>query len=412
MTGILQPGGRDPSRPPDQTPIVEATGVSKRYGATVALHDAHIRVAQGESHALVGRNGAGKSTLVGILTEIRAPDAGEILFSGAPAPALSDRAAWRSLVACVYQHSTIIPDLTVAENLFINRQPLERGLISWSMLRRQARELLDRWSVSVSESARAGDLKVEARQLVEIARALSYGARFIILDEPTAQLDGAEIQRLFRRMRELQAGGVTFLFISHHLQEVYEICQAVTVLRDARHIISAPVADFPKDRLIEAMTGEQVNLGMSDAVGRVLSPGAPVALEVKSLSGEDFGHQFRGAARRGAGDYGGNQQRPRRRGRGCSGTRRFQLWGNPDRSKNPAIRQRSKSAGARRRVRSQKPAQAGFGPRPIGRRQRHHDDQPKTGAVRFYRTTAKSERDHPHDRRPRDRDCRSRPAGL
>src|SRR5436309_9560434 len=216
----------------DAIPIVEATGVSKRYGATVALSDARLRVLPNESHALVGRNGAGKSTLVGILTGLRSPDAGEIRFAGKPAPAISDRAAWRPLVACVYQHSTIIPDLTVAENLFVNRQPTERGLINWSTLRRQARELLDRWNVGVSEEMRAGDLRIEARQLVEIARALSYGARFIILDEPTAQLDGDEIKRLFGRMRELQAAGVTFLFISHHLQEVYEICQAVTVLRD------------------------------------------------------------------------------------------------------------------------------------------------------------------------------------
>ena len=128
--------------------------------------------------------------------------------------------------------------------------------------------MLDRWNVAVSRGHARGDLKVEARQLVEIARALSYGARFIILDEPTAQLDGDEIKRLFVRMRELQAQGVTFLFISHHLQEVYEICQAVTVLRDAKHIVSAPVADLPKDRLIEAMTGEQVHFGFADAVGR------------------------------------------------------------------------------------------------------------------------------------------------
>ncbi|MET4633364.1 sugar ABC transporter ATP-binding protein [Kaistia defluvii] len=277
-------------QPPDATtiPIVEARGVSKRYGPTTALHEAHIKVFAGESHALVGRNGAGKSTLVGILTGLRAPDSGQVLFSGVPAPAISDREGWRKHVACVYQHSTIIPDLTVAENLFINRHPTERGFISWSTLRRRAREVLDQWGVNVSEDARAGDLRIEARQLVEIARALSYGARFIILDEPTAQLDGDEIKRLFTRIRELQAAGVTFLFISHHLQEVYEICQAVTVLRDARHIITAPVADLPKDRLIEAMTGEHVHLGVSDAAGRTVPESAAVALEIDRVSGEDF----------------------------------------------------------------------------------------------------------------------------
>ena len=288
MTEVSNLDGRGNPRPSDTLPIVEAIGVSKRYGATVALNDAHIRVMPGESHALVGRNGAGKSTLVGILTGLRVPDTGEVRFAGQPAPPVADREGWRRHVACVYQHSTIIPDLTVAENLFINHQPTRGGVISWSTLRRQAREVLDRWNVAVSEDTRAGDLKVEARQLVEIARALSYGARFIILDEPTAQLDGDEIKRLFTRMRELQSQGVTFLFISHHLQEVYEICQAVTVLRDARHIISAPVADLPKDRLIEAMTGEQVHFGFADAVGRIIPKDAPVALEVRNIAGEDF----------------------------------------------------------------------------------------------------------------------------
>jgi simple sugar transport system ATP-binding protein len=274
--------------PAGETPIVEAIGVSKRYGATIALQDVRLRVIAGESHALVGRNGAGKSTLVALLTGLRAPDAGELRFAGVPAPPLSDRQAWRQRVACVYQHSTIIPALTVGENLFVNRQPTQHGLISWSALHRQARDLLDQWNVDVSAHARAGDLKVEARQLVEIARALSYGARFIILDEPTAQLDGAEIKRLFARMRILQAAGVTFLFISHHLQEVYEICEVVTVLRDARHIVSCPVADLPKDRLIEAMTGEHVSLGVPDAAARTHDAAAPVALDVSDLSGDDF----------------------------------------------------------------------------------------------------------------------------
>ena len=160
---------------------------------------------------------------------------------------------------------------------------------------------------------RAGDLRVEARQLVEIARALSYGARFIILDEPTAQLDGDEIKRLFGRMRELQAQGVTFLFISHHLQEVYEICQAVTVLRDARHIISAPVADLPKDRLIEAMTGEQVNFGFADAAGRVVPADAPVALDVEATFRRRLQRcQLHGPPRRGSRHFRRDQQRPGR----------------------------------------------------------------------------------------------------
>jgi simple sugar transport system ATP-binding protein len=269
-------------------PIAEATGVSKRYGATVALSDARLRVLPGESHALVGRNGAGKSTLVGILTGLRESDSGEVRFRGEPAPAISDREGWLQRVACVYQHSTIIPDLTVAENLFINRQPLRRGFINWGTLWRDAREVLDRWDVSVSERSRAGDLKVEARQLVEIARALSYGARFIILDEPTAQLDGEEIKRLFAQMRRLQAQGVTFLFISHHLQEVYEVCQTVTVLRDARHILTAPAAGLPKDALIEAMTGEQVSFAFADAANRKASTEGPSVLEVNGIRGEDF----------------------------------------------------------------------------------------------------------------------------
>jgi len=227
------------------TPIVEAIGVSKRYGPTIALQEARLRVVARQSHALVGRNGAGKSTLVALLTGLRAPDAGEIRFSGLPAPPIADRQAWRARVACVYQHSTIIPDLSVGENLFVNRHPSRRGFIRWAVLQRQARALLDQWNVDVSEHARAGDLKVEARQLVEIARALSYGARFIILDEPTAQLD-------------------------------------------ARHIVTAPVAELPKHRLIEAMTGEQAGAGVADAASRAPLRDAPVALAVSDLAGDDF----------------------------------------------------------------------------------------------------------------------------
>ncbi|MEV5570108.1 sugar ABC transporter ATP-binding protein [Spirillospora sp. NPDC052269] len=263
-------------------PLAEASGITKRFGSTVALADARLTVDPGESHALVGRNGAGKSTLVNVLTGIFPPDTGEVRFDGEPAPSPGDRDGWRSKVACVYQKSTIIPELTVAENLFVNRQPGRRGVISWRRMRREAAELLETWDVQVDPAVPARELNVQDRQFVEIARALSFGARFIILDEPTAQLDSAEIERLFTRMRSLQKSGVTFLFISHHLQEVYEVCQTVTVFRDARWITTRPVADLPQAALVEAMTGEAADLGRS--TGRREPVTTQVRLEVKGLS--------------------------------------------------------------------------------------------------------------------------------
>ncbi|MFC8516170.1 sugar ABC transporter ATP-binding protein [Streptomyces sp. NPDC057257] len=300
------------------TPLVEARDVVKRYGPTTALADGRLTVVSGESHALVGRNGAGKSTLVRILTGLEAPDEGTVRFDGEPAPPLTDRDAWRRKVACVYQHPTLVPELTVAENLFmaeihaarparlgfrvgrgsggcppdkhsINRQPQHRGFISWRRLRSEAAQLLDTWDVRVDPDARTADLKVEDRQMVEIARALSFGARFIVLDEPTAQLDNREIERLFSRMRALQDSGVTFLFISHHLQEVYEVCQTVTVLRDARWITTAPVADLPRAALVEAMAGESIETIAEQAVQeQLVDAGAPVLLDARGLTSDAY----------------------------------------------------------------------------------------------------------------------------
>lgn len=183
---VAVPGATAPGTGAAPGVAVEAVGVSKRFGATTALADAGISITTGETHALVGRNGAGKSTLVSILTGLQRPDSGEVRFGGEAAPPLADRNAWRRRVACVYQKSTIIPTLSVAENLFLNRQT-ERGPIAWRQLRRRAGELLDEFGLAVDPGRLAGDLNVEQRQLVEIARALSTGARFIILDEPTAQ---------------------------------------------------------------------------------------------------------------------------------------------------------------------------------------------------------------------------------
>ncbi|MEU0407666.1 sugar ABC transporter ATP-binding protein [Streptomyces griseorubiginosus] len=272
--------------PGHPAPVAEATGISKRFGATVALRDARISIASGESHALVGRNGAGKSTLVSILTGLQQPDTGTLRFSGEQAPAFGDIDAWRSRVACVYQRSTIIGDLTVAENLFLNRQSTGAVQpIRWKQLRLRAEELLGEYGVAVDPGARAKDLTVEQRQFVEIARALSFGARFIILDEPTAKLDARGIGRLFDKLRDLQDQGVAFLFISHHLQEVYDLCSTVTVYRDAAHILTAPVAELGHQALVEAMTGESASVA---AVGESGPPaarsGSAQVLEIRGLT--------------------------------------------------------------------------------------------------------------------------------
>src|SRR6185436_6087112 len=222
--------------------------------------------------------------LVSILTGLQRADTGVVTFDGEPAPHLADRDGWRQRVACVYQKSTIIPTLTVGENLFLNRQQSRRGLIDWRGLRRRAGELLDRYGVAIDPATVAGDLTVEQGQLVEIARALSFGAKFIILDEPTARLDAAAIGRLFERMRDLRAAGVTFLFISHHLQEVYEVCQRVTVFRDARHVLTAGVDELPHDDLVRAMTGDAP---ATTAAARSFSADGPVVLDVRGLTLSD-----------------------------------------------------------------------------------------------------------------------------
>ncbi|GIF76345.1 sugar ABC transporter ATP-binding protein [Asanoa siamensis] len=279
MTAVLSDAaGSGAGAPP---PAVSANQITKRFGATTALSDVSLTVRPGETHALVGRNGAGKSTLVSVLTGLQRADEGTVSFGGEPAPAPSDRDGWRRRVACVYQRSTIIPTLSVAENLFLNRQA-GFGVIRWGSVRRRAASLLEEYGVAVDPGALAGDLNVEQRQLVEIARALSVGARFIILDEPTARLDATAIERLFTRMRALSAAGVTMLFISHHLREVYEVCDTVTVLRDARWVLTEPVSAVGHDALVSAMTGEAV--GLTSVAPRSVPSSAAAALTLSGLT--------------------------------------------------------------------------------------------------------------------------------
>jgi simple sugar transport system ATP-binding protein len=236
-------------------PVGEAENVSKSFGETRALVDVSLSVVAGECHALVGRNGAGKSTLVSLFTGLSRPDRGSIRLAGQPAPGLADRGAWLARVACVYQKSMVVPPLTVAENVFLNRPVGVGAIVNWRRMRAQAHELMLEWGFDIDVDQEASTLTVEQRQIVEIARALSIGARFLILDEPTAALETAAIDRLFERVHRLREGGVGVLYISHHLEEIYEICQRVSVLRDGELVLSGNVSEIRQANLVAAMVG-------------------------------------------------------------------------------------------------------------------------------------------------------------
>ncbi|HEY4629782.1 MAG TPA: sugar ABC transporter ATP-binding protein [Blastococcus sp.] len=251
---VLGDGQADPSSPP----LVEVRAVSKSYGATRALTSVNLAVRAGRTHALVGRNGAGKSTLVSTLTGLEAPDTGHVLFAGEPAPPVSSPHLWRRHVACVYQHRRLVPALSVAENLLLNRYPGGNRGISWREVHRQATAMLEKWEIDVDPRAPASTLSVEDAQFVEIVRALSEGSRFVILDEPTAQLVASGIRRLFRELKRLKESGVTFLFISHHLEEVAEICEEVSVLRNGTVVDAGPVDVMTEDRMVASMVGHAV----------------------------------------------------------------------------------------------------------------------------------------------------------
>lgn len=238
-------------------PEAEAEGVWKAFGETQALRGVSIDVKPAECHGLVGRNGAGKSTLVSILTGLVRPDRGSARIGGRPVPSLADRGAWQRLVACVYQKSMVVPTLTVAENVFLNRPTGSGpgGLVNWRQVRARAGRVMLEWGFDLDVDRLASELTVEQRQVVEIARALSVGARFLILDEPTASLEKAAIQRLFESIRRLKESGVAIMYISHHLEEIYEICERVTVLRDGERVLTGAVEEVSQERLIAAMVG-------------------------------------------------------------------------------------------------------------------------------------------------------------
>ena len=261
-------------------PLLAFHAIHKSFGAVRALRGVSFELRAGEVHALLGENGAGKSTLIKVATGAHAPDAGEIELAGRRLARLSPAAAHAHGIACIYQQPALFPDLTVAENLALRLEP-QRGLrrVNWRGRWQRAAELLQRVGAAIPPGAEVRELSMPEQQLVEIAGALGAGARIVIMDEPTASLTRVEQERLYTLVRNLRAGGVGVIYISHRLEEIFALADRVTVLRDGASVGTHAVRDIDEAALIRLMVGREVSLLYPPAE----RPPGEIALELRGV---------------------------------------------------------------------------------------------------------------------------------
>jgi len=263
------------------TPLLKMTGVAKSFPGVRALDGVDFEVAEGEVHALLGENGAGKSTLLKILSGAQPADAGEISFAGAPVAFASPHEAQQAGIATIYQEFTLAPDMSIAENVFIGREPGSALFVSWRRLAAETRAICDPIGLKRLPLTPVRELSVAEQQLVEIARALSMRSRLIVMDEPTSALSEAEVANLFEIVRKLKGEGVSVVFVTHRLEEVFRICDRYTVLRDGRYVGAGDVKDSDVDKIIRLMVGRDVDQLYG---AHVAPPPGPVALEARGLT--------------------------------------------------------------------------------------------------------------------------------
>ncbi|WP_435169234.1 sugar ABC transporter ATP-binding protein [Falsirhodobacter sp. 1013] len=239
--------------------MLELNGIKKSFGPVQVLHGVDLNVRAGEVHALLGENGAGKSTLMKIVSGILQPSEGTIRVDGQERTFADYDAAIEAGIGIVFQEFSLIPYLNAVDNMFLAREKRTRlGLLDRRAMRERARMILGRLGVSIPLDVPVARLSVAEQQFVEIAKALSLEARILVLDEPTATLTPGEVEHLFTVMRELRRQGVAIVFISHHLEEIFEICDRITVLRDGSFVASCAVAETDTDRLVEMMVGRRI----------------------------------------------------------------------------------------------------------------------------------------------------------
>ena len=243
-----------------EAPVISLEHAQKSFGAVHALEDGHIDLFGGQVHGLVGENGAGKSTLVKILAGVYRPNSGQLLIDGEEAIFDNAKQSQEAGIAIIFQEPTLFPDLSVAENIFVGVQPLKRfRRIDGRRMRREAAALFEQLGVGLDPDRLARGLSIADQQLVEIAKALTTNARVIVMDEPTAALAMNEVEQLFRIVETLRARGNAVLFISHRLDEIFAICQRVTVMRDGRHVWTKPIDELTVPSVIRAMVGRDMD---------------------------------------------------------------------------------------------------------------------------------------------------------
>jgi len=265
-------------------PLIELLNVSKSFAAVRALNHVSFAIGQGSIHAVVGENGAGKSTLMKILMGIHQPDRGEVRLAGAAVKVRDPIHALSLGLAIVFQEITLCPNLSIMENLFLGRE-LSRGLsLDLAAMRERTADLLREVALPFSPDTPVERLSVAQKQMVQLARAILSQPRILILDEPTSSLTGDGVRALFRVMKKLHAAGVTILYISHKMEEIFEIADTVTVLKDGNHARTAPVSEVTVDDLVTMMVGRELDLSSRRTECR---PGE-CALEVSDLAGPGF----------------------------------------------------------------------------------------------------------------------------
>lgn len=237
-------------------PLLAMSGISKHFAGIPALRGAFLEIAPGEVHALIGQNGAGKSTLIKILTGLYRRDGGDIQFIGQPSNLTSPRDAQNAGIATIYQELNLVPLRSVSENVVMGQEPKKLGfLIDWPKAHSRTREILSRFGIDIDVTAPLGSYSTAIQQLVAIARAVSMDAKLVIMDEPTSSLDASEVEILFGVVRELKASGVSVLYVTHFLDELFQICDGVTIMRDGQTVDRQDIADTSKLDLIAGMLG-------------------------------------------------------------------------------------------------------------------------------------------------------------